>query len=139
MVPRGEVGLIFAQMGLASGVFDAGLFGGVTLMVMVTTLLAPPTLKFLLRPSKLPKSAPPYEHLEDLVNTAESVFRVNFTTCRRPTRQHPLRPAALGSPLRSIRPNSPNRGVLQPTRCRNSIDDACFGTAFAGTDPQTTR
>ena len=27
MVPRGEVGLIFAQMGLASGVFDAGLFG----------------------------------------------------------------------------------------------------------------
>ena len=27
MVPRGEVGLIFAQAGLASGVFDAGLFG----------------------------------------------------------------------------------------------------------------
>ena len=26
MIPRGEVGLIFAQMGLASGVFDAGLF-----------------------------------------------------------------------------------------------------------------
>ena len=27
MVPRGEVGLIFAQMGLATDVFDAGLFG----------------------------------------------------------------------------------------------------------------
>ena len=39
MVPRGEVGLIFAQAGLASGVFDAGLFGGVTMMVIVTTLL----------------------------------------------------------------------------------------------------
>ena len=50
MVPRGEVGLIFAQMGLASGVFDAGLFGAVTLMVMVTTLLAPPCLKHLLGP-----------------------------------------------------------------------------------------
>ena len=48
MVPRGEVGLIFAQAGLASGVFDAGLFGGVTMMVIVTTLFAPPVLKHLL-------------------------------------------------------------------------------------------
>ena len=46
MVPRGEVGLIFAQMGLATKVFDAGLFGAVTLMVIVTTLLAPPCLKY---------------------------------------------------------------------------------------------
>ncbi len=48
MIPRGEVGLIFAQIGLASGVFDAGLFGATTLMVMVTTLVAPPALKRLL-------------------------------------------------------------------------------------------
>jgi Kef-type K+ transport system membrane component KefB len=54
MVPRGEVGLIFAQMGLASGVFDAGLFGAVTLMVMVTTLLAPAVLKHLLGPAVEP-------------------------------------------------------------------------------------
>jgi Kef-type K+ transport system membrane component KefB len=45
MIPRGEVGLIFANMGLASGVFDAGLFSAVTLMVMVTTFIAPPLLK----------------------------------------------------------------------------------------------
>jgi Kef-type K+ transport system membrane component KefB len=45
MIPRGEVGLIFAQMGLSSGVFNQGLFAGVTLMVLVTTLLAPPLLK----------------------------------------------------------------------------------------------
>ncbi len=70
MVPRGEVGLIFAQMGLASGVFDAGLFGGVTLMVMVTTLLAPPTLKLLLGPSPAPEIELPREVIEDLVNTA---------------------------------------------------------------------
>jgi len=44
MIPRGEVGLIFAQMGLNTGVFDAGLFGGGTLMVVVTTFLAPPLL-----------------------------------------------------------------------------------------------
>ncbi len=72
MVPRGEVGLIFAQMGLASGVFDSGLFGGVTLMVMVTTLLAPPTLKLLLGPLPAPEIdiELPGEGVEDLVNTA---------------------------------------------------------------------
>lgn len=48
MIPRGEVGLIFAQMGLSRGVFDAGMFGGVTLMVIATTFLAPPLLKALL-------------------------------------------------------------------------------------------
>lgn len=49
MIPRGEVGLIFARIGLAAGVFDAGLFGAATLMVIVTTLAAPPALKCLLR------------------------------------------------------------------------------------------
>jgi len=52
MIPRGEVGLIFAQMGLASGLFDAGLFGAVTLMVMVTTFIAPPLLKMLFPPTQ---------------------------------------------------------------------------------------
>jgi len=47
MIPRGEVGLIFAQKGLEQGVFDIGMFGGVTLMVMVTTMIAPPLLKYL--------------------------------------------------------------------------------------------
>ncbi len=51
MVPRGEVGLIFAQTGLAAGVLDAGLFSAITLMVMVTTLIAPPALKALLGPA----------------------------------------------------------------------------------------
>ena len=50
MIPRGEVGLIFAQMGLATGVFDAGIFSAVTLMVMVTTFMAPPLLKLLFPP-----------------------------------------------------------------------------------------
>src|SRR4029077_1337625 len=52
MIPRGEVGLIFAQTGLASGVFDAGLYGAVTLMVMGTTFLPPPLLKLLLPPKE---------------------------------------------------------------------------------------
>ena len=44
MVPRGEVGLIFAQMGLATGAIDHGLFGAIMLMVLATTLVTPPLL-----------------------------------------------------------------------------------------------
>jgi Kef-type K+ transport system membrane component KefB len=50
MVPRGEVELIFAQMGLTSGVLDQGMFGAVTLMAMATTFIAPPLLKWLFPP-----------------------------------------------------------------------------------------
>jgi Kef-type K+ transport system membrane component KefB len=45
MIPRGEVGLIFAQIGLTAGIVDAGLYGAVVAMVIVTTFLAPPLLK----------------------------------------------------------------------------------------------
>jgi Kef-type K+ transport system membrane component KefB len=45
MIPRGEVGLIFANMGLSSGVFSSQLFSAVTVMVMLTTFVAPPLLK----------------------------------------------------------------------------------------------
>jgi Kef-type K+ transport system membrane component KefB len=41
MVPRGEVGLIFAQMGLAHGILTAGDFGAVMMMVVITTFVAP--------------------------------------------------------------------------------------------------
>jgi len=49
MVPRGEVGLIFAQMGLASGGLDQPQFGALMLMVMLTTLLPPPLLGRIVR------------------------------------------------------------------------------------------
>lgn len=49
MIPRGEVGLIFAQMGLTSGALDVSLFSAIALMVMVSTLVAPPLLGALTR------------------------------------------------------------------------------------------
>jgi Kef-type K+ transport system membrane component KefB len=67
MIPRGEVGLIFAQMGLAAGVFDPGLFSAVTLMVMVTTFMAPPLLKFLFPPIRPQQDPVEPEGIEDLV------------------------------------------------------------------------
>lgn len=50
MIPRGEVGLIFAGFGSAatvagSPVFDSGTFSAIVFMVMLTTLATPPLLK----------------------------------------------------------------------------------------------
>ena len=47
MVPRGEVGLIFADIGRRAGILGEEVFGAVLLMVMVTTFIAPPALKAL--------------------------------------------------------------------------------------------
>ena len=51
MIPRGEVGLIFANLGLSLSlqgerVIDAGLYSAVVIMVMLTTLVTPPALKW---------------------------------------------------------------------------------------------
>lgn len=70
MIPRGEVGLIFAQMGLAAGMLDAGLFSAVTLIVMVTTFMAPTLLKLLFPPLSGGAPQPEPEGIEDLCTEA---------------------------------------------------------------------
>jgi len=45
MIPRGEVGLIFADIGRRSGVLGAEVFNALLLMLLVTTFLAPVLLK----------------------------------------------------------------------------------------------
>ena len=47
MVPRGEVGIVVAQIGLGLGVINDMLFGVVIFMAVATTLIAPPFLKML--------------------------------------------------------------------------------------------
>jgi len=49
MVPRGEVGLIFATIGMSLGVLSDELFSIIVIMVILTTLLTPPILAFFLR------------------------------------------------------------------------------------------
>ena len=49
MVPRGEVGLIFAAIGVGLGVITPDLFSVIVVMVILTTLLTPPILTALLR------------------------------------------------------------------------------------------
>ncbi|MFN3361151.1 MAG: cation:proton antiporter, partial [Pseudanabaenaceae cyanobacterium] len=46
MVPRGEVGLVFAAVGSASGTLSPALDVAIILMVIFTTFLAPPLLRF---------------------------------------------------------------------------------------------
>jgi len=58
MMPRGEVGLIFAGIGRGIGVVDEGLFSAIVLLVMVTTVLAPVLLRATLGAGP---SAPPTE------------------------------------------------------------------------------
>ena len=49
ILPRGEVELIVAQTGLAIGALDASLFGAITLMVLLTTLISPPLIQAVVR------------------------------------------------------------------------------------------
>jgi Kef-type K+ transport system membrane component KefB len=49
MVPRGEVGLIFAMVGKQLGVMSETMFSVIVIMVILTTLITPPVLTLLLR------------------------------------------------------------------------------------------
>jgi Kef-type K+ transport system membrane component KefB len=49
MVPRGEVGLIFATIGRSLGVVSAEVFSVIVIMVILTTLLTPPVLSSLIK------------------------------------------------------------------------------------------
>ena len=47
MLPRGEVALIMASIGVASGILNQNLYGAVIMMTFITTLLAPIILAYL--------------------------------------------------------------------------------------------
>jgi Kef-type K+ transport system membrane component KefB len=50
MVPRGEVGLIVASLGLSRGIIEPVFFSMVVVMSIVTTLIVPPALSWLSQP-----------------------------------------------------------------------------------------
>lgn len=74
MVPRGEVGLIFAQVGRSSGLLSEERFSALVLIVMITTFVAPVMLRRLLsRESEDAEAEPPGPHggVEELVTGVE--------------------------------------------------------------------
>lgn len=60
MIPRGEVGMVVAQIGLSMGVVGQRIYDAVVFMSIATTLLAPPLLRFAYRHVKTSESE---EHL----------------------------------------------------------------------------
>ena len=64
MIPRGEVGLVFAAFGSASGVLPKSLEAAIIVMVILTTFLAPPLLRVVFAkapPPSAEQSVPPDE------------------------------------------------------------------------------
>ena len=60
MMPRGEVGLIFANIGLGltpggQPVIDHAVYSAVVMMVIVTTMATPPLLKWSVRAREAPR------------------------------------------------------------------------------------
>jgi Kef-type K+ transport system membrane component KefB len=51
MIPRGEVGLVFAGVGAATGVLPKSLNAAIIVMVILTTFVAPPLLRLVFQPA----------------------------------------------------------------------------------------
>ena len=49
MIPRGEVGMVVAQMGLSFGIIRQNVYGIVVFMSVATTIVAPPLIKLAYR------------------------------------------------------------------------------------------
>jgi Kef-type K+ transport system membrane component KefB len=58
MIPRGEVGLVVAQIGQRMGIIPGHIYGVVVVMAVLTTILAPPLLALAFRDIE-PKLEPP--------------------------------------------------------------------------------
>ncbi|HEX2723438.1 MAG TPA: cation:proton antiporter [Gemmatimonadaceae bacterium] len=72
MVPRGEVGLIFASMGLATGALTSDLYSAIAMMVLATTFITPPFLAQMIKSrtrhaSGAPADQPGDGGIDDLV------------------------------------------------------------------------
>jgi Kef-type K+ transport system membrane component KefB len=59
MVPRGEVGLIFAEIGRSRGILSSEVFSAILIMVIFTTFLVPPLLKPIFARSAEPQDREP--------------------------------------------------------------------------------
>lgn len=76
MVPRGEVGLIFAGLGLSEGVLAGDAHAALVLTVMVTTMVAPPLLRLRAgRPEPLALAVAPMDILDLLRDGDRSAWQ----------------------------------------------------------------
>ena len=57
MVPRGEVGVVIASLGLAAGVFSNETYAVIVAMSLLTSIVTPPVLSLLLQRADQRESA----------------------------------------------------------------------------------
>ncbi|MBD3313596.1 cation:proton antiporter [Candidatus Woesearchaeota archaeon] len=57
MIPRGEVGLIFASFGITQGIIHSGTYSALVIVIMITTLITPPLLVQLMKSGKKDKKS----------------------------------------------------------------------------------
>lgn len=89
MIPRGEVGLIFASIGLSNGVLGGDQYGALLIVVLLTTVVTPPLLRLRLGKASAPVDlAVTEEPTEGWLTTVSGEIRLNGTP-----------PAALTVPL----------------------------------------
>ncbi|MCK5808592.1 cation:proton antiporter [bacterium] len=77
MVPRGEVALIIAGIGLSAGFLDEKIFGVSIMMTLITTIISPPLLDFSLRNGK--KGTKKDTEEESLISTKFDLEIPEFT------------------------------------------------------------
>ncbi len=68
MIPRGEVGLVFAGVGAASGALSESTNAAIIMMVILTTFLAPPLLRIVFK-EPLPTPSPENVAVETVQNS----------------------------------------------------------------------
>ena len=97
MIPRGEVGLIFASIGLSNAVLDDDQYGALILVVLITTVMTPPLLRW-----RLGRTAPVQELHGDTeepeagwLSTTKGEIRLNGTPSPQLTVPIALRTASL--------------------------------------------
>ncbi|MET0230323.1 MAG: cation:proton antiporter, partial [Rhodanobacteraceae bacterium] len=59
MVPRGEVGVVIASLGLAAGVFSNEIYAVIVAMSLLTSIVTPPVLAGLMKRDTTQESTPP--------------------------------------------------------------------------------
>jgi Kef-type K+ transport system membrane component KefB len=56
MIPRGEVGMVVAQIGLVKGAISQEVYGVAVFMAVMTTIVSPPILSLVYRDLAVPEA-----------------------------------------------------------------------------------
>jgi Kef-type K+ transport system membrane component KefB len=76
MIPRGEVGLVFAGVGSASGALSEATEAAIIMMVILTTFIAPPLLRLVFQQTETTIQANITPSAEGASNTSETMDKL---------------------------------------------------------------